>query len=82
MRISNKNDSSPAFYETIKIKILMLSLRPLRLCGELLTSLQSILPLTTIQPQRQRQTKRGALPWLAFNFDIAPETSGQNEGAC
>jgi hypothetical protein len=26
--------------------------------------------------------KRGALPWLAFDFDIAPETSGQNESSC
>ena len=43
---------------------------------------QSILPLATFQLQRQRQTKHGALPFLTFDADISPETSGQNEGAC
>ena len=53
-----------------------------RICSYVINNLQSILPLVTFKFQRQCQSKRDALPWLAFDLDICPETSGQNEGSC
>ena len=41
-----------------------------RICSYVINNLQSILPLVTFKFQRQCQSKRDALPWLAFDLDI------------